>query len=96
MLEREIERHLTKRCKEYGILCYKFTSPQHKNVPDRILVYNTHVVFLELKATGKKPTEGQMREIDRINGQGGLALWANSTTAIDNLIMSLLYQRVKP
>lgn len=54
MREKDIEQHLVKRCKDLGVLCFKFTSPSCTGVPDRILVFpNGLVTFLELKAPGK-------------------------------------------
>ena len=89
MRERLIEKHLTSKCKAHGILCYKFVSPGQRNVPDRILIKGGKVVFLELKATGKKPSEAQWREITRIQEAGGMALTADSTTHIDWIIQTV-------
>ena len=55
MLEREIEAHLVKRAREIGGIAYKFVSPAHRGVADRIVVLpGGGVIFVELKsATGK-------------------------------------------
>jgi hypothetical protein len=90
MLERDIESHLVKKCKKHNILCYKFTSPQRRNVPDRILIHNGHVMFVELKATNKVPSEAQFRELERLQKSGALAMYANSISQIDHIIASLL------
>jgi hypothetical protein len=82
MREFKIERKLTDYCRKHKILCYKFSSPAKAGVPDRILIFpGGRIVFMELKATGQKPTALQMREIRRIIQQGAEALvfddWSN-------------------
>lgn len=45
----------------------KFTSPQHRSVPDRLFIFEGDVhVFIEFKAPGKKLSSGQEREINRL------------------------------
>ena len=71
MLERDIEAHLVKRVKEAGGIAIKFTSPQRRSVPDRIVLMPGGVVwFAELKAPGKKPTEALEREHARLRALG--------------------------
>lgn len=65
MLERDIEKALCDRVKELGGLCEKFTSPNRKNVPDRIVTLENRIIFVELKAPNKKPTKAQERDHDR-------------------------------
>ena len=50
MLEKEIERKLVKGVKKLGGLCYKFESPESSGVPDRIVILNGRVIFVEVKA----------------------------------------------
>lgn len=86
MLERDIEAYLVKRCKEIGALCDKFTSPQRRSVPDRLITFNGRVLFVELKATGKKPTEAQVRDHDRRRAAGAEVVWLDSKAEVDELI----------
>lgn len=90
MLERDIEAYLVKRCKEIGALCDKFTSPQRRSVPDRLVTFNGRVLFVELKATGKKPTEAQVRDHERRRAAGAEVVWLDSRFAAEGLIQSLL------
>ena len=90
MLERQVKQYLVKRCKELDIYHRKFTSPGVSGVPDWILVNNGKVVFLELKATGKKPTAAQQREIDRLCSVGAYATYAMSYAEIEFLISYLI------
>lgn len=89
MREREIERYLVAECRRLGILCYKFVSPQRASVPDRILIANGLVVFLELKAPGKLPTEAQEREMARIVEHGGMALHVNTIAGVNCLLNAI-------
>lgn len=78
MLEKQIESRVVSFCKEHGLLCYKFSSPAHRGVPDRIIVGGREVLFLELKSPGKKPTALQLREIQKLKNAGMVAAWADS------------------
>jgi len=63
MLERDIENALVRRVKALGGACEKFTSPGRRSVPDRLVTMpGGKIIFVELKAPGKKPTEMQARD----------------------------------
>ena len=84
MLERNLERKVVAYCKANGILCYKFTSPAHRGVPDRLLIKNGKVLFLELKKKGEEPTRLQYHEIQKLRSEGMVAEWTdNYRQAID-------------
>ena len=96
MTEAEIERRVVAHCQKKGLITYKFTSPAHRGVPDRIILGRNQVLLLELKQAGRKPTPLQLREIDRINTMSGpnlLATWAagweDACRVIDDLIAPL-------
>lgn len=96
MLEREIEAYLVKRCKALDILCEKFTSPQRRSVPDRILIYAGRVLFLELKATDKIPTEAQIRDHQKRWDMGVCAIWSDSIEGVDCVLERLHALRPVP
>lgn len=97
LLERDVEEKLRDAALCYGGASYKFTSPARRNVPDRLVIMRPippevqpiiarYVRFVELKAPGKKPTSGQLREHSRLTAlgmrvdvvdsiEGVLALW---------------------
>lgn len=89
MLERDIEAYLVKRCAYIGALCDKFTSPQKRSVPDRLITFGGRVLFLELKATGKKPTEAQVRDHERRRAAGAEVVWLDSKEAVDRVELDL-------
>jgi len=71
MLEKDVERRLVREVKKIGGVALKFTSPARRSVPDRlVLLPQGQAYFVELKAPGKKPTEGQLREHARLRALG--------------------------
>lgn len=71
MLEKDIENALVRKVKTLGGMCEKFTSPGRRSVPDRIITLpNGKIVFVEVKNTGKKPTELQLRDHERRRALG--------------------------
>jgi hypothetical protein len=63
MLERTIEAALVRRVTKLGGLCEKFVSPGRRSVPDRIVTLpGGRIIFVEVKAPGKGPTELQERD----------------------------------
>ena len=71
MLEKEIEKTVCDYAKEKGIISYKFSSPNHVGVPDRIFFADGGIVFLvEFKRKGEKMTPMQLREGERIGNRG--------------------------
>ncbi len=71
MLEKDIENALVRRVKSLGGTCEKFTSPGRRSVPDRLVTMPSGtIIFVELKAPGKKPTELQARDHERRRAMG--------------------------
>jgi len=84
MLEKEIERLFVKRVKELGGMAEKFTSPQKRSVPDRLVTLpNNRVIFVELKAPNKEPTELQLRDHEKRRALGCDVRVINSVEAIN-------------
>ena len=60
MLEKDVELAFIKRVKKLGGITEKFTSPAKRSVPDRLVTLpGGHIIFIELKAPGKIPSEKQ-------------------------------------
>lgn len=80
MLERDIEKKLCDHAKLKGVAAYKFKSPNHRSVPDRLMlapipewlrpVVAQYVRFVECKKTGAEPTAPQQREHARLRSLG--------------------------
>ena len=69
LCEAQIERAVCEYAKSKGILVYKFSSPAHVSVPDRMFLRDGEVIFIEFKAPGNKATATQLREHDRLRNQ---------------------------
>lgn len=66
ILEKDVEAALVKRVKALGGTAEKFTSPARRSVPDRLVTLpNGKIVFVELKAPGKKATLKQALDHER-------------------------------
>lgn len=61
--ERKIEAHLVKLAKRYGWFCRKIRWIGRNGCPDRLLISpDGRVLWVELKAPGKRPTKLQAKE----------------------------------
>ena len=62
MKEKIIEKYLVQRVKDLGGRAYKFTSPAHRGVADRVVCLpNGQTWFIELKAP-----DGRLSEMQKI------------------------------
>ena len=62
MKEKIIEKYLVQRVKDLGGSAYKFTSPAHRGVADRVVCLpNGQTWFIELKAP-----DGRLSELQKI------------------------------
>lgn len=84
MLERDIEKALVKRIKVLGGLCEKFVSPSNIGVPDRLVTLPGEIVFVELKAPGKKPTAKQLKDHEKRRSYGCTVLVIDSIEGIND------------
>jgi Holliday junction resolvase len=77
MRESTLEAKIVKFCRENGILTYKFSSPSHRGVPDRVMMKKGKMLFMEVKAPGKTPTPLQFHEMEKIQKSGINAVWVD-------------------
>ncbi|MCI6275994.1 MAG: VRR-NUC domain-containing protein [Clostridium sp.] len=71
MEESKIENRLKKEIELIGGKALKFVSPGMSGVPDRIvLLPHGRIVFIELKAPGKKPRPIQIKRIKELRDLG--------------------------
>lgn len=87
MRESVIESYFRKQVKAAGGLERKFTSPGRRGVTDRLVVFpGGRVSFVELKATGKKPRDNQLREHTRLKKLGCSVLVIDSKEMVDAFV----------
>ena len=87
MLERDIERYLVDRVHELGGEAYKFTSPSHRGVYDRVVVMSRGIVwFVELKSPTGKLSRLQELFQERMTALGQRNIVLSSKDAVDNFV----------
>lgn len=87
LTEKDIEKYLRDEIKKAGGIAYKFVSPGNAGVPDRmVLLPGGRMVFVELKAPGKKPTALQNLQAKRISDLGFIVCFLDSKKEVDMLI----------
>ena len=89
MRESVVEKYLRKQAEEHGYLCYKFVSPAHNGVPDRVLIGHGLTFFVELKAPGEEPRKLQQRVIERIRDHGGTVYVIDTKEGVNELFETL-------
>lgn len=71
MREKQIEQRLVKAVKARGGLCPKLVSPGTDGMPDRmVLLPDSHMGFVEVKAPGEKPRPLQQRRHEQLRKLG--------------------------
>jgi hypothetical protein len=69
--ERDVEQELCKEVLRRKGKSFKWASPSHRGVPDRIVFLPEGLVAaIEVKAKGKKPTKLQLAVHDQLRGLG--------------------------
>lgn len=76
MRESLIEKQVCAHARKAGWACYKFVSPGHRSVPDRLFIGPTGFhCYIEFKSPGKRPTPLQERELRLLKERGVEAEW---------------------
>lgn len=69
--EKDTEAYLKNEIKKLGGKAYKFVSPGQTGVPDRICILpGGRVFFVETKSEGKKSTDKQRQQQERLRALG--------------------------
>jgi len=77
--EKIVENFCKSEAIRRGGKSFKFSSPAQRAVPDRVICLpGGRVGFLELKATGKRPTKHQQYILDYLASLGIVSGWADS------------------
>lgn len=94
--ESKIEAYLKKRVLADGAHIRKLTWPGHRGAPDRMIWWpsrgpceDVNMIFVEVKAPGKKATKQQEREHKRLRGDGFVVRVVSTCRGVDNLILDL-------
>ena len=95
MREKEIEKKLTLEAKKRGGLAVKFVSPGMAGVPDRlVLLPGGKIVFVELKAPGRKMSQRQVKVAKRLAELGHIVRVIDSIEGIRIFLREVLAREV--
>ena len=95
-LETQIEQKLKNEIEKLDGLYYKFISPEHNGVPDRVVICRGQVFFVELKRPGEKPRRLQDAIHYKMRKRGAHVLVISNEKEIDSLVAYLKNKRNKP
>lgn len=86
MRESQIERYLVERVKALGGECRKLRWIGRNGAPDRIVMLNGRVIFIEFKAPGEKCRPHQIREHERMCRMGQHVVVVDSHDGVDEVL----------
>lgn len=84
--ESEIEAYLRDKVKAAGGRAWKWVSPGNVGVPDRIVMFPARIIFVEMKAPGRKPTAMQEAQHRNIRALGHIVEVLDTKAAVDAFI----------
>ena len=90
MVESSIEAGMRRKVLKRGGLFYKFVSPGNDGVPDRILVHQGRVVFVEMKQPSGKLSRMQKFQIERLQRNGADVRVVYNSEQADALIEEVM------
>lgn len=88
-IEKDIETYLKKQITKIGGLCYKFTSPGTRGVPDRIVIYKGETFFIEMKRPGGKLRKDQQKIAKQIEQQGVKVFVLDTKMSVDHFVLKM-------
>ncbi|MCY1718543.1 VRR-NUC domain-containing protein [Microbacterium sp. SL62] len=83
--EAHVEKYLYARVKALGGMCLKFESGIN-GVPDRVVILDGRVVFVETKAPGEKPRRLQKIRLAEMSAAGADCRVADTRVLVDALL----------
>lgn len=87
MREIKIEKYLNDKVKSIGGLCWKFTSPGTRRVPDRLCILpNGRTIYIELKRPGEVPEPLQSKRHKQLRDRGHTVYVIDSLQGVDDFI----------
>jgi hypothetical protein len=89
--ETDVEEYLVEQVEARGGTAEKFSSPQKRSVPDRLVCWRDSwipacAVFVECKAPGKGPSKAQARDHERRRKMGFRVYVTDTYASVDRFI----------
>lgn len=88
-LEKDIEKYLRLKVREVGGECWKLTSPGTVGVPDRVVIANKQIVFVELKRQNGRVAAMQKYQQMKLKALGAHVKVIRTKKGVDHFIKSL-------
>lgn len=95
MRESEVETYLRKTATANKYMCLKFISPGNNGVPDRILIGDGNVIFVETKSPGKVPRKLQEFVIDKMRKHGAHVFVLDTKEKVDEFFVKIMSCKIK-
>lgn len=87
--ENKVEKYLKDEVAKLGGISRKWVSPGHDGVPDQIVIYKSHVFFIEVKTPDGSLSSVQIREQKRLKYHGASVLVVYGNHDVDDVITNL-------
>lgn len=85
--ESKVEAYLVRKVQALGGVAEKFSSPNKRSVPDRLISWPNGIIhFIECKAPGEQPTPAQERDHIRRRSMGFVVETVDSFEAVDEYL----------
>ena len=90
MRERDVEAAVCMFAAGVGVGTLKLNGSGARGKSDRLFFKDGKAIFIEMKATGEKPTELQLRNIRKLREKGMFADWTDSPKQASQWILDHL------
>lgn len=90
MIESRVEHYLVSKITRIGGLCLKFCSTGQAGVPDRVVIYDGRVVFVELKRPGEEPRALQKAVAKKLRKAGGYVYCLSTLEQVDRFTRDIM------
>lgn len=84
--ENRVERYLHEQVEAIGGTTRKWVSPGRDGVPDRIVIVEGNIFFVEVKTIDGELSKVQQREIDRLELHGAVCYVTRGNEGVDAFI----------
>lgn len=87
--ENKVETYLDEEIKKLGGITRKWVSPGRDGVPDRIVILNKMVWFVEVKTVYGRLSNTQQREHNRLSDAGANVITVYGHHDVDRFVLAL-------
>lgn len=87
--ENKVEKYLDDEVKKLGGITRKWVSPGRSGVPDRIIILQGEVCFVEVKTEEGKMSARQVRECQQLNEAEARVVVVYGKSGVDQLMLNI-------